>query len=131
MENNTNAIVRTGQKMYLCTCDALVKVLSSKTGRSILTAMVTADMCAVRAFAESSDATGTANEVLSTITSLLGPGVIVVGSLVALVGGVNLGTSFARQDGASKTEGIMTLVGGAIIGAVGAVISNTELSFGS
>ena len=62
---------------------------------------------------------------------VLGPGIIALGSLVAVVGGIQTGVGFKDDNADGKTRGFQTLIGGAIIGAVGALIpSSSSLSGG-
>ena len=60
--------------------------------------------------------------VIDGIMGVLGPGVIALGSLVAVVGGIQTGVAFKDDNPDGKTRGFMTLIGGAIIAAVGALV---------
>ncbi len=76
------------------------------------------------------DATSDANSILESIMGALGPGVIALGTLVAVVGGIQLGKGFTRDDADSKASGMMTMIGGIIIGAVGGIVSNININLG-
>lgn len=68
---------------------------------------------------------GDAQGMINTIMGLLGPGVIALGSLIGIVGGIQTAIGFKDQDSNGKTQGFMTLIGGAIVGAVGAIIPDS------
>lgn len=55
--------------------------------------------------------------------------IIALGSLVAVVGGIQTGVGFKDDNADGKTRGFQTLIGGAIIAAVGAIIP-ASLSIG-
>ena len=61
--------------------------------------------------------------------AVLGPGIIGLGSLVAVVGGIQTGVGFKDDNADGKTRGFQTLIGGAIIAAVGALVP-TSISLG-
>lgn len=77
------------------------------------------------------DASSDANKILSEIMGALGPGVIALGTLVAVVGGIQLGKGFTRDDADSKASGMMTMIGGIIIGAVGGIVSTIKIDINS
>ena len=81
--------------------------------------------CTVTASAADVDANG----MLSAIMGVLKPGVVALGSLIAVVGGVQLGVGFKDDNADGKTRGFQTLIGGAIVAAVGGVIPDS-LSIG-
>ena len=68
--------------------------------------------------------------MIDAIMGILGPGVIGLGSLVAVVGGIQTGVGFKDDNADGKTRGFQTLIGGAIIAAVGAIVPST-ISLGS
>lgn len=121
------ALIRGAAKATVVCANSANKALSTKVGKSIMSYALAASVLTVNAYASD----GTAQGVLDSIMNVLGPGVIALGSLVAVVGGVQLGTAFTRQDASSKTEGFMALVGGAIIAGVGALITGLNINFGA
>ena len=66
-----------------------------------------------------------AQGMINAIMGVLQPGVIALGSLVAIVGGIQLGVAFKDENPDGKTRGFQTLIGGAIIAAVGALVPAT------
>ena len=70
-----------------------------------------------------------AQGMIDAIMGVLQPGVIALGSLVAIVGGIQLGVAFKDENPDGKTRGFQTLIGGAIIAAVGALVP-ASLSLG-
>ena len=84
----------------------------------------------ITAFASGGDATNTANEIFDKIMGALGPGVVALGTLVAVVGGIQVGKGFTREDADAKASGVMTMVGGIIIGAVGGIVTAIKINIG-
>ena len=99
------------------------KFLSTKVGKYSLGAAAALAMAGTTVFA--ADNGFTPEGLLSSIMSILKPGVIGMGSLDAVVGGIQLGVSFQNENPDGKTRGFQTLLGGAIIAAVGAIIPSS------
>ena len=115
MDNVQNKVNEVGAKAMLAAVNA--------TGKAMNTRLVSA--CTITASAEGADAQG----MIDAIMGVLGPGVIALGSLVAVVGGIQTGVGFKDDNADGKTRGFQTLIGGAIIAAVGAIIP-ASLSLG-
>ena len=99
------------------------RMMNTKVGRAALVVPLATTMTAARVYAagEGADAQG----MIDGIMGVLGPGIIALGSLVAVVGGIQTGVGFKDDNADGKTRGFQTLIGGAIIGAVGALIPST------
>lgn len=104
-------------------------LMHKKWGRYVVTVPMALSGMSVTAYADG-EASGSAQEILDQIMGVLGPGVIALGTLVAVVGGVQLGKGFTRDDADSKSSGMMTMIGGIIIGAVGTIVSGIQLNIG-
>ena len=104
----------------------LVEILRTKWGKYALAIPLALNGVSIRAYADDVDAQG----ILDAIMKNLKPGVIALGSLVAVVGGIQLGKGFTRDDADAKASGMMTMIGGVIIAGVGAVIPDS-INFGS
>lgn len=104
------------------------QIMSTKWGRYAVAIPAALSGMTITAFAEDG-ATGTANEIFDKIMGALGPGVIALGTLVAVVGGIQVGKGFTREDADAKATGVMTMVGGIIIGAVGGIVSTITINF--
>ncbi len=129
MNKIENAVVEYGARaMVYCTrcvqCaeNAISEIAGTKAGKLALTAVPMINALAVTASAEGGEASSSANEVLSSIMGVLKPGVIALGTLVTVIGGIQLGKGFTRDDADAKSTGMMTMIGGVIIAGVGAVI---------
>ena len=100
------------------------RMMNTKAGRAVLVVPLATTMTAARVYAAeggNADAQG----MIDGIMGVLGPGIIALGSLVAVVGGIQTGVGFKDDNADGKTRGFQTLIGGAIIGAVGALIPST------
>jgi hypothetical protein len=95
--------------------------MNTKVGRAALVVPLATTLTAARVHAEGADAQG----MIDGIMGVLGPGIVALGSLVAVVGGIQTGVGFKDDNADGKTRGFQTLIGGAIIGAVGALIPSS------
>lgn len=109
----------------LAAVNATGKAMNTRLGRAALVVPMAVSACTITASAEGADAQG----MIDAIMGVLGPGVIALGSLVAVVGGIQTGVGFKDDNADGKTRGFQTLIGGAIIAAVGAIIP-ASLSLG-
>jgi hypothetical protein len=66
-----------------------------------------------------------ADSVITEILTLLQEWIPVMGGLVVIVGAIQLGVSFKDDNADGKTRGIQTMIGGAIITAIAALITLT------
>jgi hypothetical protein len=114
-----------GARMLLAATNATGRAMNTKLGRAALIMPMAVSACTITASAEGTDAQG----MIDAIMGVLGPGVIALGSLVAVVGGIQTGVGFKDDNADGKTRGFQTLIGGAIIAAVGAIIPSS-LSIG-
>lgn len=116
-----DAVTEAGARMLVAATNVTGKMMTTQTGRMALVLPMAVSACTVRAGAEGVDAQG----MLDAIMKVLGPGIIALGSLVAVVGGIQLGVGFKDDNADGKTRGFQTLIGGAIIAAVGAVVPDS------
>lgn len=112
------------------TAATINQLMSTKWGKYAVAIPAALSGMTITAFASGDDATGTANEIFDKIMGALGPGVIALGTLVAVVGGIQVGKGFTREDADAKASGVMTMVGGIIIGAVGGIVSAIKINIG-
>ena len=112
-----------GAKAMVAVTNAAGKAMNTKLGRAALVVPAAVSMCTlnVHAAGDGADAQG----MIDAIMGILGPGVIGLGSLVAVVGGIQTGVGFKDDNADGKTRGFQTLIGGAIIAAVGSIIPST------
>ena len=115
-----------GARAMLAAANVTGKAMNKRLGRAALVLPMAMSACTVTASAEGADAQG----MIDAIMGILGPGVIGLGSLVAVVGGIQTGVGFKDDNADGKTRGFQTLIGGAIIAAVGAIVPST-ISLGS
>ena len=101
-------------------------MMNTKIGRAALAVPLAVTLATPTVSAEEVDAQG----MIDGIMGVLGPGIIALGSLVAVVGGIQTGVGFKDDNPDGKARGFQTLIGGAIIGAVGALIP-ASISLGS
>ena len=125
MDNVQNKVNEVGAKAMLPAVNATGKAMNTRLGRAALVVPMAVSACTITASAEGADAQG----MIDAIMGVLGPGVIALGSLVAVVGGIQTGVGFKDDNADGKTRGFQTLIGGAIIAAVGAIIP-ASLSLG-
>ena len=116
-----------GAKAMLAASNAAGRAMNTRLGKAALVIPAAVSACAMNVYAagDGADAQG----MIDAIMGVLGPGVIALGSLVAVVGGIQTGVGFKDDNADGKTRGFQTLIGGAIIAAVGAIIP-ASLSLG-
>ena len=114
-----------GARALLAAANATGRAMNTRLGKAALVVPMAVSACTITASAEGADAQG----MIDAIMGVLGPGVIALGSLVAVVGGIQTGVGFKDENADGKTRGFQTLIGGAIIAAVGAIIP-ASLSIG-
>ncbi len=125
IDNVQTKITDFGARAMLAATNATGRAMNTKLGRAALIAPMAVSACTLTVHAEGADAQG----MIDAIMGVLGPGVIALGSLVAVVGGIQTGVGFKDDNADGKTRGFQTLIGGAIIAAVGAIIPSS-LSLG-
>lgn len=116
-----DGIAEVGARALVAVTNATGRAMNTKVGRFALIVPMAIQACAISASAEDVDAQG----MVDAIMGVLGPGVIALGSLVAVVGGIQTGVGFKDDNADGKTRGFQTLIGGAIIAAVGAIVPST------
>ena len=114
-----------GARAMLAAANATGRAMNTRLGKAALVVPMAVSAYTITASAEGADAQG----MIDAIMGVLGPGVIALGSLVAVVGGIQTGVGFKDDNADGKTRGFQTLIGGAIIAAVGAIIP-ASLSIG-
>ena len=112
------AIAKTEAKVMLKAINVTGKLMSTKAGKAMLAVPIAVSVCSVVASADDVGAQG----MIDGIMKVLKPGVVGLGSLVAVVGGIQTGVGFKDDNADGKTRGFQTLIGGAIIAAVGGLI---------
>ena len=121
IEKSQDNITDIGAKAMVAATNAAERAMNTKLGRAALVVPMAVSACTINASAEGADAQG----MIDAIMGILGPGVIGLGSLVAVVGGIQTGVGFKDDNADGKTRGFQTLIGGAIIAAVGAIVPST------
>lgn len=125
INNVQDKVNEVGARAMLAASNTAGRAMNTKLGRAALVLPMAVSACTITASAEGADAQG----MIDAIMAVLGPGVIALGSLVAVVGGIQTGVGFKDDNADGKTRGFQTLIGGAIIAAVGAIIP-ASLSLG-
>ncbi len=110
-----------GAKALVAATNFTGKAMNTRIGRFALVVPMAMSACAVTAYADDVNAQSMIDEIMG----VLGPGVIGLGSLVAVAGGIQTGVGFKDDNADGKTRGFQTLIGGAIIAAVGAVVPSS------
>lgn len=123
MDNFQNKANEVGAKAMLAASNAAGRAMNTRLGKAALVIPAAVSACAMNVYAagDGADAQG----MIDAIMGILGPGVIGLGSLVAVVGGIQTGVGFKDDNADGKTRGFQTLIGGAIIAAVGAIVPST------
>lgn len=121
------AVDYAGAKAMLAAANAAGRAMTTKPGKAALIVPMAVYACTMTAQAAGE---GDAQAMIDGIMGALKPGVVGLGSLVAVVGGIQTGVGFKDDNPDGKTRGFMTLIGGGIIAAVGGLIPDS-ISIGS
>ena len=78
-----------GARAMLAAANATGRAMNTRLGKAALVVPMAVSACTITASAEGADAQG----MIDAIMGVLGPGVIALGSLVAVVGGIQTGVS--------------------------------------
>lgn len=116
-----NTVTEIGARALVAASNATGKLMTTQVGKTMLVLPAAISACTIRASAEDATAQG----MIDGIMGILGPGVIGLGTLVAVVGGIQTGVGFKDDNADGKTRGFQTLIGGAIIAAVGALVPDS------
>lgn len=119
IEKMQYAIAETEAKVMLKAINVTGKLMTTKAGKAMLAVPMAMAACTV--VASAADGTN-AQGMIDGIMKVLKPGVVGLGSLIAVVGGIQTGVGFKDDNADGKTRGFQTLVGGAIVAAVGALV---------
>ena len=63
-----------------------------------------------------------AEAFITQITDLLKTWIPRLGGMIVVVGGIQLGIGFKDEDTTGKTRGMQTMIGGAIVAAIGTLV---------
>ena len=126
IEKMQYAIAETEAKVMLKAINVTGKLMSTKAGKVMLAVPIAVSVCSVVASADDATAQG----MIDKIMGVLKPGTVALGSLIAVVGGIQTGVGFKDDNADAKTRGFQTLIGGGIVAAVAAVIPDS-ISLGS
>ncbi len=118
-------ITEVGARVLVAATNATGRAMNTKAGRFALIVPMAIQACAITASAAGG---GDAQAMIDKIMELLGPGVTALGSLVAVVGGIQTGVGFKDDNADGKTRGFQTLIGGAIIAGIGGVVSGMKIN---
>lgn len=116
-----DAATELGARAMVAAVNTTGRLMTTKAGKAMLVLPAAISACTITASAEDATAQG----MIDGIMGILGPGIIGLGTLVAVVGGIQTGVGFKDDNADGKTRGFQTLIGGAIIAAVGALVPST------
>lgn len=122
MDKALDSITTAGAKAAVKATNAVGRLMTTRRGKLLLTVPLAVSCLAVTASAETS-----AEDMLNKIMDLLKQWIPVLGGLLIVVGGIQLGIGFKDDDSTGKTRGMQCMIGGAIVAAIGGMI---DLSVG-
>ena len=94
--------------------------MTKRVGKLLLAVPLAMSCLAVTASAEGD---GGAEETMQSIIDILHTWIPRLGGMLVAVGGIQLGIGFKDDDSTGKTRGMQCMVGGAIVMAIGTVVS--------
>ncbi len=121
MERISDTMTEAGARLAVKATNVLGKLMTKKTGKVLVTLPLALSMCTVTAFAAGDD--GGAEETINKIIELLKLWIPRLGGLLVIVGGIQLAIGFKDDDATGKTRGMQCMIGGAIVAAIGKMVS--------
>lgn len=100
--------------------NAVGRLMTKRVGKLLLAVPLAMSCLAVTASAEGD---GGAEETMQSIIDILHTWIPRLGGMLVAVGGIQLGIGFKDDDSTGKTRGMQCMVGGAIVMAIGTVVS--------
>lgn len=119
-EKRTDALTELGAKTMLKATNFMGKMLSKRWGKMLLLLPLAVSMLTVTVSATSgTDADG----FIDTVIQLLQTWIPRLGGMVVVVGGIQFGLGFKDDSPDQKTRGMQCMIGGAIVAAIGTLVS--------
>lgn len=119
MDKINDVVCDAGARAMLAATNATGKLMTKKWGKMLLTVpLALSMMVAITACAED----GKADSFINEIIELLKEWIPRLGGLIIVVGGIQLGIGFKDEDSTGKTRGMQTMIGGAIVTAIGTLV---------
>lgn len=119
-EKRTSALTELGAKTMLNATNLMGKMLTKRWGKMLLILPLAVSMLTVTVSAASgTDADG----FIDTVIQLLQTWIPRLGGMVVVVGGIQFGLGFKDDNPDQKTRGMQCMIGGAIVAAIGTLVS--------
>ena len=119
MDKINDKLCDAGARAMLTATNVTGKVLSKKWGKMLLTVpLALSMMAAITACAEDGKADSFINEVIALLKTWIPR----LGGMIVVVGGIQFGIGFKDDDSTGKTRGMQTMIGGAIVAAIGGLV---------
>lgn len=120
MTTLSDKITEASARAMLHATNAAGKVLTKKWGKYLLVLPVVISLCTLTVCA----ASGTdPDSFIDEIVNLLKEWIPRLGGMVVVVGGIQLGLGFKDDNQDGKTRGMQCMIGGAIVAAIGKLVS--------
>ena len=117
------AVDYAGAKAMLAATNKAEKLNSKKIGKMLLIlplaiSMLTISVCAAGGSGSAADA----DSFITQVVDLLKIWIPRLGGMIVVVGGIQFGIGFKDDDTTGKTRGMQTMIGGAIVAAIGGIV---------
>lgn len=120
MERISDTVTEAGARLAVKATNTLGKLMTKRVGKVLITLPFVLSMCTMTVFAADADT------MLAKIEEILQLWVPRLGTMLVAVGGIQLAIGFKDDDTTGKTRGMQTIVGGAIVIAIGGIITLTS-----
>lgn len=125
MEKIKDKINETGARVMFKATNLMGKALQKRWGKVVLLVPLMLSLIAIPAYAEATGGTGgaSADSFINEVVSLLKTWIPRLGGMVVVVGGIQFGLGFKDDNPDQKTRGMQCMIGGAIVAAIGGLVS--------
>lgn len=120
MDRAVDTMTTVGARAAVKATNAVGRLMTKRVGKLLLAVPLAMSCLAVTASAEGD---GGAEETMQSIIDILHTWIPRLGGMLVAVGGIQLGIGFKDDDSTGKTRGMQCMVGGAIVMAIGTVVS--------
>lgn len=126
MEKIKDKINETGARVMFKATNLMGKALQKRWGKVVLLVPLMLSLIAIPAYAEATGGTtggASADSFINEVVSLLKTWIPRLGGMVVVVGGIQFGLGFKDDNPDQKTRGMQCMIGGAIVAAIGGLVS--------
>ena len=111
-----------GARALIAATNVTGKIITKKWGKMLITVPLAMSMMVAITACASSGSSTSPDSFINEIITLLKTWIPRLGGMIIVVGGIQFGIGFKDEDSTGKTRGMQTMIGGAIVAAIGTLV---------